>query len=495
MTQKKILLLISLILLSTISLSAQSFLAPYKSKDTKAVIEKIKTATGKIEKLRVAMDIDINELKIKSQQMLILTPQIISQDKMETEFLPLVILAGNSRLKVIRREINFGHIAQAYNPLNKLYRAKDFRKNGTIRYVAEIDYKPWMKNSSLALAESVEGCASCIQPSTGGLTSLLLLKGEPYIPKFASSYVAPEVEAVKNRAEHIEAFFNYRLSRYELLKDYKGNRAELQRVDKFIKMLTSDQDLKVSDFKIEGFASPEGIPSKNLTLSTNRANTFAAYLKSEYNISNSKMKVKGMGEDWDGLRKSVASSSIEAKDAVLDIIDHNTDLLARKAKLKALNGGTTYRYLLDEYYPPLRRNTLTVSFVVKGFSLDEALKAYRTHPNRLSLEEYFRLSQTFTKGSEDFIKVFQTALKYFPNSEIALLNSGAALIDANQFIEAKTLLSKAGSSAEVLSNLGIIAFNEGNMALSKQYFEQAIQKGSEAAKANMVELQKYIDSI
>ena len=177
-----------------------------------------------------------------------------------------------------------------------------------------------------------------------------------------------------------------------------------------------------------GYASPEGNFASNLTLSDNRAKTFASYLKEEYNVPNSKMKVSGKGEDWEGLKKAVAKSEIGAKNQIIDIITKTSDVYSRKAKLENLNGGSTYSYLLANLYPPLRRNTLTVSFVVKGFSLDEALKVYRTHPNRLSLEEFYRISELFTKGGDDFIGVFRTALKYFPDSEIALLNTAAALI-------------------------------------------------------------------
>lgn len=494
MKLQKIYLLISLLLFGSVALSAQTT-AKYKNQNTNVKVEKLKNALGEVEKLRVTMDMDIEGLKLKGQQMLVLTPQIQSADKSQTVFLPQIVLAGNTRLKMLKRQIKFGHMPETFTPKSELYKAKDFREKGVVSYTTEVDYKSWMRKATFGIVETIEGCASCMQPSTAGFTPLFTIKADPYIPSFASSYVAPEVEAVKQRAESLEAFFNYRVARYELLKDYKGNKAELQRVDQFVRTITEDKDLTVSDFSIVGYASPEGNFAKNLTLSDNRAKTFASYLKSEYNISNSQMKVTGKGEDWDGLKEAVAKSSIEHKQEILDVINSNSDVYNRKYQLERLHGGNTYSYLLKNVYPPLRRNTLTVSYVVKGFSLDEALEAYRTNPNRLSLEEYYRISEVFTKGSEDFIKVFQTALKYFPDSEIALLNTGAALIDAGQFSEAKTLLTKAGESGEVLSNLAIIAFNEGDVALARSYFEKAIAKGAEAATANLEELKKYEDSV
>ncbi len=158
-------------------------------------------------------------------------------------------------------------------------------------------------------------------------------------------------------------------------------------------------------------------------------------------------------------------------------------------------GGATYRELLETIYPELRRNTLRVSYVVKGFNLEEALQAYRTNPYQLSLEEMFRISQTFTKGSQDFIDVFKTAVKYFPESEIARINVAAAYLEAGKYSEAKDLLLKAGNSSETLNNLAIVSFYEGNYKQARSYFEQAMAKGSKAAPQNLQELAKFEESL
>jgi hypothetical protein len=59
------------------------------------------------------------------------------------------------------------------------------------------------------------------------------------------------------------------------------------------------------------------------------------------------------GEDWVGLRKLVVESDMVGKDQVLNIID-NVPADQRKDRIKALNGGRTYRSILDVLYPQLR---------------------------------------------------------------------------------------------------------------------------------------------
>jgi hypothetical protein len=63
--------------------------------------------------------------------------------------------------------------------------------------------------------------------------------------------------------------------------------------------------------------------------------------------------------DWRGLRVMVERSSLLEKREIISIID-NTPIwdsrrqVGRLGELMKLNGGRTYRYLLNEYFPHLR---------------------------------------------------------------------------------------------------------------------------------------------
>lgn len=64
--------------------------------------------------------------------------------------------------------------------------------------------------------------------------------------------------------------------------------------------LKTIKDLTITELAIEGYASPEGTFSSNMTLSKNRAYSFASYLEKTYGISNDRIKVSWYGEDWSG---------------------------------------------------------------------------------------------------------------------------------------------------------------------------------------------------
>ena len=186
------------------------------------------------------------------------------------------------------------------------------------------------------------------------------------------------------------------------------------------------------------------------------------------------------------------------KDQIISIIDTYSSDVQRKAQLKALEGGKTYSYLLQEFYPPLRRNEMTVGYTVRAFELEEALVIYRTKPAQLSIEEFFRVANTFNKGSEEFLEVFLTAHKYFPNDAVANLNAAAAYLNSDMpsasqdaLKQVEAMLQKAPKDAvETLNNKAIALFYKGDVAGAKALFTAAMKRGSKSAAFNLEELEK-----
>lgn len=488
MKLSKILPFIAIIVVSSLTLGAQQY-AKYEN----VTLERLKDATGHIEKIRISMNIDLSTISLKSKEMLLITPQISSDDRVTVLTLPMVVVAGNNRYSIVRRNIALKNMPKSYDPSSEIYRYKDV--HGTkIHYSREIPYKEWMRKSNAGISESITGCASCVEPIVASPVKLGNLSPVPYQTFFATAYIAPKVET-KQRSEKLEAFFNYKVARYELLRDYKGNASEFRRVDEFMKGFFEDANVTVSDYAIDGYASPEGTFKSNITLSQNRAKTFASYLKKTYGIADGKMRVEGHGEDWEGLRRAVEKSNLSNKKAIVSIIDKYSTDVERERAISKLDGGNTYTRLLKDIYPPLRRNTLSVSYVIKGFNLEEALEAYHSKPHQLSEEEFFRVSQTFKKGGEDFVDVFMTAVKYYPESQIANLNTGAAYIEAGNFMEAEAYLLKAGDTGEAINNLAIVYFNKGDYTKARSEFERALKKGFEDAAKNIQELDKFEESM
>jgi outer membrane protein OmpA-like peptidoglycan-associated protein len=110
-----------------------------------------------------------------------------------------------------------------------------------------------------------------------------------------------------------------------------------------------DTTIHISHVRIVGFASFDGRLSYNERLAGTRARTIKEYMQSIYpQLQDSVFAVCNGGESWADLKHGLQRVEFEGRDEVLQIIDSEPDYDAREKKIKALHGGTTYRYMRDE---------------------------------------------------------------------------------------------------------------------------------------------------
>lgn len=117
-------------------------------------------------------------------------------------------------------------------------------------------------------------------------------------------------------------------------------------------------------------------------------------------------------------------------------------------------------------------------------SAQELLQKMEQNPSGMSKDEFFAASKAYTPGSAGFNKVYQTAVKYFPNDETINLNRASALMQAGNTEGARTYLDKSGDSAEAVYSRGVWYFNRGNVQQAVPFFRKANEMGySKAADA------------
>lgn len=439
------------------------------------------------------MNIDISGIRLLTNDVLIVTPTLQSNtDKNRISRFSPIIITGSVRNKVVNRQIRL-NTEQNYAKLNPVAIVKrENNKTQILNYRSQIPFEAWMKDASLIMVTEMRGCADC---DLGSEEKTLLAKAiEEYVPKYGLTYIVPEPEPIKGRSERHSASLNFQFDRYELLRNYKNNAAELDKVDQIIKEIQHNADLTVTEFLVVGYASPEGPFEYNRVLSRNRANAFTDYLESMHKVNRSQLRVEDGGEDWEGLRKAVEASTLPDKQEILRIIDEVPNPDARDAELMKLSDGTTYRILLNHYYPPLRRTDYTIAFNVKDFSVEEAREYLKTNPKLLSLNEMFLVAQLYPPDSKEFKEVFDIAVRLYPNDPVAIVNSAAADIENGNFTAALERLNKIQGDPRAWNNLGVACALTGNLEKAKEYFEKAISKGDEKARQNAEELQKFMSN-
>ena len=445
--------------------------------------------------LNLDMDIDISDIEVGADETLILTPTIEKNGR--TLELPSVEIMGRRAWMYYRRN---GEVPVTSNPLYADRIAKRAeRKAGekqTVDYTTSVPFQEWMRGSTVVVKEGSCGCDQT--PIALGANPVGRVMHEIYNPQYLISFITPDPEPVKMRAESHSAYINFRVDRYEILENYKSNGAELASIISSIDKVKDDADLTITSISIEGWASPEGTEQHNKILSQNRANSLADYVTAKTGIARTDIHATGMGEDWAGLKKEVDNTPrLLDQDKVLAIIaDASMTQDQKDAALEALVPPTIYQRLMNEMYPRLRRNDYRIEYSVRNFNIEEAKKLVDSDPRKLSVGELYQVAGTYAKGSAEYNHVMEVAAKTYPQVVAAAVNQAAQLISEKKYDEALAVLAKSDQQdARILSAQGYTYMAKGDQAKAREAWEKAAAKGSAEAKHNLDELNKYIESL
>lgn len=434
--------------------------------------------------------VNLTDLHLNRQQMVILTPMIISPDGRNRHDLAPIAITGRVRNKMIDRGEKFNTEIFGTKPMKFIRHVNNPKRDADlVELFYEVRYEEWMRAANFIVNESVSGCANCKIEENQHLLSDRMLP-PLFIPNYNLVYVTPPAEEVKRRSENYSAMLNFVVGKYDIRRDFKDNAAQLDEINRIFKTVRNDKNLTITEVSITGFASPDGNFNSNMTLSKNRAQSLANYIAKEHSLPADVMKVSWKGEDWEGLRKAVAESNINGKESVLNIIDNYADANTRKAKIKALSGGQIWRYMLDNIFPQLRRNEYTISYIARAFDVNEAKEVFRANPRHLSLNEMFHVANTYPKGSDEFNNVFDVAVRLYPESEIARINAAAAEIENGAVDMAIRRLSSI-QTAEAWNNLGVAYTIKGEYAKAEEMFRKAAANGNAIAVDNLRQMELW----
>lgn len=440
--------------------------------------------------LSISMDIVLDEVKIKTNDLIFLTPVLRSNKGNDSRELPPVIICGNRRLKVLERTRKLNNYPEfAVEPQIIVKRNNGATQH--IQYRTTLPFALWMGNASFSFEETVTGCADCDRGQNSFLLVERILK-EDYVPVYKMAYIIPEVRVDKQDAT-LSGAVNFIVDRAEILHNYNKNKFTLERVDNFINEIKSLKKGDITGLSITGYASPEGSVVHNKALSERRANAFAGYLGNKHGIERRIMHVTGYGEDWNMLREQVLASSIAHKNDILAIIDDIPDPDARDAELKKLSDGAVYRTLLRDYYPAIRRTEYTVAYEqATAFDPEKAKQTFLQTPEQLTLAEYYLLAQTYNAGSQEFKDLFRVASSLYPDDAIVILNTSFADIEDGNNQAAIDRLSKIEDDPRAWNSLGVAYARLDNLQKAEGYFQKAAVRGDEEARINLLELGKVM---
>ena len=424
------------------------------------------TAEKVDDEINLRLSMDLTRLHVSKSQSVIITPVIQKGDSARA--FPAVVVNGRQR-----------HIL--YQRLRRPADEKELtRRNGTeqkLDYSATIPFSPWMKGAGIRLVNDSCGCGwSNLGPASSQPITII-------DPEWPLAFVRPEA-SVKSYALNGSAFLDFPVSRTEIHPAYRKNPRELEKIFQTILLVKNDPNATITHISIHGYASPESPYDNNTRLANGRAAALRDYVGRLMELPTSIFTVKATPEDWDGLRRYVADSTgISHRSEILSLIDSDLEPDPKEARIKSLYP-EDYAYMLRNWYPALRHSDYRVDYTVRSFSVEEAKALLRTKPQQLSLNELYLVAQTYEPGSPEFDEVFQIAVRMFPDSPEANLNSANIALRENRLSEAEAYLRKAGTSPAALHARAVLAAKRNDFQQAETLFRQAESAGlPQAAEA------------
>ncbi|WP_455587231.1 DUF3868 domain-containing protein [Bacteroides sp.] len=438
--------------------------------------------------LYVNMTVDMQNLVVSPQRSLTLTPLLT--DGQHNVPLQDIIINGRRRQKAYIR----GLAIERESPTAIVI---PYNKRETFNYTQTIPYQPWMENASLNLVENLCGCGNNEEMLAQELITNDVSTEAKRLAAMSPivAYIQPPVEIVKARSEKYEAHLDFPVGKAVILTDFMNNYKELMNIHSMFDKVQNDRNLTITGISIEGFASPEGPLKLNEQLSQKRAEALKTYLTTNEKAPANLYKVSFGGENWNGLVKALETSSMKDKETFINIIKNTSDDALRKKEIMRVDGGVPYRAMLKDIYPGLRKVNCKIDYTVVNFDVEQGRIVIKTNPKYLSLNEMYQVANSYPKGSEDFVNVFDIAVRMYPNDEVANLNAAAVALSKKDLKTAVKFMEKANKqTAEYINNSGVYDFLSGNTNQAIAAFTQAAHMGNDAAKANLQQLQRILDT-
>jgi tetratricopeptide (TPR) repeat protein len=474
-------------LASTLSVGAQTV---YQNQ----IPVKIKQLRQVDDSVQVALEFDLRHLQLGSQRSLTLTPKLINPQGREFK-LQSFLINGRQRHKAYMREVELNGWQNQVKDVHSDVLELNNAARTTYNYTQSIGYENWMREARMDVVSGLCYCGGEPFITSDKVANRIILEGaQAYriLPNVA--YIRPDVEAIKARSESNDIFLDFPVSRSEINPDYGNNPSELAKIETIINNLRVDKNLQVTGVTITGYASPEGDINFNNQLSRGRAEALSNLLAMRTGIPPYMYHIGQGGEDWDGLVDLLGRSYIQPKDAIISIIRYYNPA-ERKDRLKALGGGEVWQRMLHELFPQLRRVVSRIEYTVRVFNVAEAKQLIKTHPQQLSLNEMFLVANTYDESSKEFMDVFETAVRIFPDDPVANLNAAASALLQKDLVKAERYLQKAKRNTPAYyNNLGVLSMMQNNTARAKNLFKRAAEGNLDAALRNLDEVKKKEDA-
>ena len=451
-----------------------------KNGDTQVSVQNFQVTTTD-QRTIFTMDFILDQLDVPSNRYRAFTPIIRSRNGEQETRLKTLIVSGRRQNIVFERD----GIDELYaDNCDNIRRQNDTPQ--TYSYTDAIDREAWHKNADVVVEADLCGCGDKMKNQEYPIATLKEINPWELI-ELANQEPNPEKPM---RELHGSAYITFVVDRWEMKPDYMDNRRELRKITDTLDIMVADKNITVNTIKIHGWASPESPYNHNHMLATNRAKSLTEWLRKNYNLpATAFAPAEATPENWIGLREAIEQMGTDELPHKDDIYNDVRNLLLKDSIVVARTADATeagikrrfpqeYQYLLKNVYPGLRRSDYEITFNIRQFNtIEECLDIYRTKPHQLSKHELWRVAQTMQPFTDEYNRVMQTSLNFYPDDEAVNLNLANVALSQHDVLKAQTLLERAGNGAAAENARAVIDIVNGNYEEAARHLDNAERLG------------------
>ncbi len=408
--------------------------------------------------VRVKIEVKVPEKGIKKKIVAEITPKL-----------------GNQTLesvKVAGEKIQIGEKSIPYKP------------GGKVVYDRTYAYDPSFESSDLEVSlKAYKGAVGTKEKKKEAFDSKKIAEGTIITPFL----VQPDFKVVSLKQDYVQtkdfttsATINFDRGRSELRPDEMKD-ADVVALKEWLKTNAGNTRVVIKSIAVNGFACPDGVESKNVTLSDSRVSTALKAIETllkdtKYPAIDLKLlsKTKGLGEDFDGFVSKLNESSLasDEKSLITRVIKETSDLDTREKKIKEIS--KVFSEIEKDIFPKLRRAEIVISYSVVGYSNDELKSIGSSNPSSLKLDELIQAAEV-TSDIKTKQTIYTTALSVKSDDKLVLNNLGVLMYEQGKYDEAKSYFEKSGkidNSSENKNNLAAVAGKKGDFETARKLLEK-----------------------
>lgn len=406
---------------------------------------------------RVQMDVQFHvpSRYFSKRSRLIILPQLVVNDTVRDEYLPIVLDAPVYQKKQKRLEVLEGYAdpyaGQAVKTDSRA-RSLEIPYNETVQLPEGADY------ARIIGVVTTDGCGECTSIDTLEMASvsnpatLIDMKKSLELSWIEPEFVIrPKIVEGKGVAN-----LQFGINRHDINLALGNNRTELENMVNTLAPVLGDSLATLTSLRINGMASADGSLAFNTALARNRAESARKWLVNRLAIRPEVQRLMSVGsrpEGWqpvlDAMTADGNPDSVAVKAILEKYADSNDDVQERHIRRLPC-----WNRIKADYLQKDRKVEYVYTYTIKSFTSDaELLEMYGKRPDAFNVEELLRvaaLADTHEKKKE----VYMTILKYFPQSHVAANNLAVLYLrEGNEEKALETLAGLKEHSPETLNTL------------------------------------------